>query len=369
MVHRIIAVIFCFCVIFSPKAYAESNITEELYFEAVESVKSSEVDFENITEEVKKGDIFDFKQVLGKALGLFGGEMNKSVGMLIKLISAAVVSGLLCNIRIGKEAGGTSEVCFFACYCVVASMVISSFYEILSYSNSAIDSLRIFMQSLLPVLSSLITAGGAVNVAAKIPPLFIAMQMTVSIAQSFFLPLIFTTTTLSIVNNMSAKFHIKRLIELLRQVFKWSLGILMTIFVGLLGLSGLSSAFLDGIFGKTVKYALCNFVPVVGGVLADSVSSVLFSAGIVKNTIGISGVVALVVISSAPLAKISALGIMYRLAAGVSEPAAEKRMVSMFSEVAKSITQIFAIVLVVAIMFIISIAILCMISGQSIAVR
>ena len=113
----------------------------------------------------------------------------------------------------------------------------------------------------------------------------------------------------------------------------------------------------------------CVTLCLLSGVLADSVSSVLFSAGIVKNTIGISGVVALVVISSAPLAKISALGIMYRLAAGVSEPAAEKRMVSMFSEVAKSITQIFAIVLVVAIMFIISIAILCMISGQSIAVR
>ncbi len=363
MLNKIILTAVFISFFFCPLVYAENDFTDELLNEAISSVESGEVDFEEITKEVEEGKIFDFSKLLNEAINLLFGEIKGSISMLIKLVVTAVLSGVLCNLKLSKVEGGTAQVSFFACYSLVAAMVINSFYELLSFSSSTVDSLRIFMQSLIPALAAVISAGGSVSLAAYTPVLFGTMQIIAHIAQNVFLPLIFTVTALSVVNNLSERFHITKLVELLRQILKWGLGLLLTVFVGLLGIQGVSTAFLDGVAGKTVKYALCNFVPVVGGVLADSASAVLYSMGIVKNTLGIAGIVALVTICAVPLAKISAMGILYKLSAGICEPMADKRIVNLLSEISASITQIFGILLMVCIMFIISIAILCMLSG------
>lgn len=362
-IKKVILLVFFISFLFNTGVFAENDLTSRLLDDTINSVDAGEVDFEGLAKKVSDGSAFKFKDIVDRAISLLFGELNKSISSLIKLVSAAVLTGILCNLKIGEGIGETASVSFFACYSIVAAMIINSFYELLSFSHATIDSLKLFMQSLLPALTAVISAGASPNVAAMSPPLFIAMQIITNIAQNIFLPLIFTVTSLSVVNNLSGRFHITRLIDLLRQFLKWSLGLLLTIFVGLLGIQGISSSFLDGIAGKTVRYALCNFVPIVGGVLADSASAVLFSAGIVKNTIGIAGVFALVIMCAAPLAKISALGIIYRLAAGICEPATDKRIVSLLSDVAASITQIFGILLIVCVMFIISIAMLCMLSG------
>lgn len=346
------------------KAYAESDIKDELLDEVIAEVESESVDFEQITKNVQDGSAFDFLGVVNSVLKLFTGEFKESMFLVIKLIALAVLAGVLCNLKTTEE-GGATEVSFFACYASVAGLLINSFYELTALADSTVDTLKIFMQSLFPAMSAVVAASGAASLASMSPVLFGAMQIITMLIQSAFLPLIFTVTALCIVNNLSKIFHIHKLIELLRLILKWSLGLLMTVFVGLLGLQGISSAFFDGIAGKTVKYALCNFVPVVGGVLADSASSVVFSVGVVKNTVGIAGIISLCTICAVPLVKITAIGIMLRLSAGICEPATDKRLVGLFSDVAGSVTQVFGILLMVCVMFIISIAILCILSGNA----
>ncbi|MGN1060004.1 MAG: stage III sporulation protein AE, partial [Clostridia bacterium] len=60
-----------------------------------------------------------------------------------------------------------------------------------------------------------------------------------------------------------------------------------------------------------------------------------------------------------PLIKILATSVLYRFAAGVAEPATDKRIVRLLMDLAGNITLIFAILLMVMVMFVISIALLC----------
>ena len=47
----------------------------------------------------------------------------------------------------------------------------------------------------------------------------------------------------------------------------WILGVILTIFVGLISVEGSLSSSVDGITAKTTKAAVSSFIPVVGKIL------------------------------------------------------------------------------------------------------
>lgn len=369
MMKIIISFILASAVLFTP-VFAAEDIKDELLNESIKAVNSSGFDFYATVKNVENGEAFNLYNALNKICKLIFCEFKNDLGELVRLVVIAVMSGILCNLKLGDENTGVPAVSFFASYGIVAAIVANSFYALVQTALETISSLRLFMQSLLPVVLSAVSAGGGtLGGASFAPSLFAAVQIISFIAEKLLFPLIFTVTSLCIVNNLSASFHITKLIELIRQIIAWSLGVLLTVFVGILGLQGISAAFLDGIAGKTVRYALCSFIPLVGGVLADSIDAVIYSASVVKNTVGIAGIITLVLICLPPVVKITVFSIMYRLAAGVAEPAADKRIIALFSDAAGSITQISAILLVICIMFIISIAILLLFATIPLAVK
>ena len=98
---------------------------------------------------------------------------------------------------------------------------------------------------------------------------------------------------------------------------------MLTIFVGLLSLEGTLSSSVDGLTAKTAKAAVSNFIPVVGKVLGDSIDTVLGCASILKNAVGIVGVVIIIGICVMPILKLAALTIIYHLGAALCQPIAD----------------------------------------------
>lgn len=302
--------------------------------------------------------------ILNRLSDLFFGELSKNCTALIKIIVIAVLAGVLCQLQSSFQGEGIADISFLACFIVIAGLAVSVFAEIMQMAMSAIDNLNLFMQALIPSITGIIAAGGgAASGMTLSPSLFLCMQVITYLAKNVFLPMILVITTLSVINNMTGRFHITKLIEFARQTLKWMSGILLTVFIGVLSLQGFSAAFVDGVAGKTVKYAICNFVPLVGNVLSDSVEAVCASTLIVKNAVGITGVLALLSICLGPLIKILVISVLYRFAAGVAEPATDRRIVNLLSDLAGNITQTFVILLMVCVMFIISVAMLCAVTN------
>jgi len=108
-----------------------------------------------------------------------------------------------------------------------------------------------------------------------------------------------------------------------------------------------------------VKYALCNFIPLVGGVLAESAEAVIASIRTIRGAVGIAGALAALSLCVAPLVKMLVVSVLYRFAAGVAEPATDQRIVRLLMDLSGNITLILTIVLMVSVMFIISVAMLC----------
>jgi stage III sporulation protein AE len=91
-------------------------------------------------------------------------------------------------------------------------------------------------------------------------------------------------------------------------------------------------------------------LPVVGGLLSDSVDAVIGASLLIKGAVGTYGLIAIVIISAVPLIKLFSLIIIYRFAAAVIEPISDKRIVNCLSDVATSLTYVFGVLASVTVM-------------------
>ena len=82
----------------------------------------------------------------------------------------------------------------------------------------------------------------------------------------------------------------------------------------------------DAAAAKAVKTAVSAALPVVGSIVADAASTVTSSAAILRSGIGIVGVVSVAAVCVTPYLQLAVHYVLYKLAAGIAESFADKRV-------------------------------------------
>ncbi|NLY43494.1 MAG: stage III sporulation protein AE [Clostridiaceae bacterium] len=335
-----------------------SSIADEVVGPEIREI-IPEFDIEKVTGDLTQGKIeFDARAVFKNILNLFMKEVYLNIRIMLQLIVLTILCGLLTNLQSAFENESVSQVAFFTCYIILVGVMVRSFTYAIDLGRKVIENMVMFMQSMVPTLMTLLISTGNITSASIFQPaLLFAVQIIGAVIKNFLIPVLFFVTALSMVNNISDKFHVSKLIEFLKQTGKWALGILLTGFVGVVTVQGLASSVVDGVGSKTAKFAVGNFIPVVGGILSDAVDTVISCSLILKNAVGIMGLIVIVLICAVPIIKILALIAIYRITGAVIEPVSDKRIVQCVTELGDSLTLVFALVVSVAVIFLLSITI------------
>lgn len=159
----------------------------------------------------------------------------------------------------------------------------------------------------------------------------------------FVLPLTLISTVLMIASKISDEIKLGKLSKFFNSATVWIIGIIMTLFVTVLSLEGSLTETVDGVAAKTTKAAVSTTIPVVGKILGDATDAVIGCMGILKNAVGIVGIIIIISICILPIIKLSVLTITYYLASAISETIADEKII----ELLKGIGDIFKILLAV----------------------
>ncbi len=325
-----------------------------------ESIQVPNFDFTQTVKKAISGTLhFRFDTVIYKFFSLLLQDVQANMGLLIKILALAILAGILCNLQQNLAKGSVAEISFLACFASIAGLSVTILASINQLATDTISNMMLLIAGFMPIMGSLTATASGIAISSFYPGMFVAMQSFVTICQNILLPAIMVISALSVINAVSGRFHITRLLAVARQMVKWCLGLLLTIFVGILGVHSFTANASVSIAGRTVKYALCNFVPLVGNVLAESAEAVISSVRVVRGAVGVTGAIGLLVLCSLPLIKILATSLLYRFTAGMAEPVTDERIVRLLMDLSGSISLIFSILLMVAVMFVISIALLC----------
>lgn len=369
-----VAILFIFWSV-SSIAFAEDNITSVINNDEIQTeidslynyinTMKSDVELMNELDPVSyiKAYMEDGKsnisisKIGGAIVSLLLKEVKSVLGLSFSIIAIGIISALLKNLQEAFNAEGISEVAFYACYALMIVMLTKTFLISLDMAKDVITNVVEFMSKLLPVLVLMLGAAGGLTQAATMDPIILGATILIpQIYLNIIIPLILSSFVLQFANNMSNGSKLSNLCDITKKSTIWIQGIVITIFIGLLTVRGITASTIDAVTLKTTKFAIDNFIPIVGKSFSDAISSVAGYSLIIKNAIGSIGLVAIILIILYPIIKIVLSSIIFKLSASLLEPIADKRITKSIAAAGESLTLIMSCVLCVSLMFFILIA-------------
>lgn len=297
-------------------------------------------------------------------------ELIANSKLLGTLILLTIFSALLQSLQSAFEKSSIGKIADAVVYMVLIVFALNSFYIVTTYARDTIQTMIEFILALLPILLALIATGGGIVSVAFFHPIIIFLMNTSGLLMNYFvLPLLFLATILSIVSTMSDQYKVTKLSKLLQNVSVGALGVFLTIFLGVLSVQGTATAVADGIAVKTAKFVTGNFIPVVGRMFTEASDTVLGASALLKNTVGIAGVVILLLIVAFPAIKIFVIALIYKFAAAVLQPLGSNSVIQCLDIIGKSIIYVFAALAIVSLMFFLSISIIVAAGNLTLMVR
>ena len=289
---------------------------------------------------------------------------------MASIIVIIVIHSILKNISEGLENKGIAQITYYVQYILIVTLMMTNFVQILDLIKESIQSLVGFMNSLIPILITLMITTGSVVSANLIQPIILFVITFIgNFITGIIIPLVLISTSLGIVSKISDKVQIDKLSKFFKSSVVWVLGVVLTLFVGLVSIEGSLSSSVDGITAKTAKAAVSSFIPVVGKILGDAVDTVIGCSSILKNATGIVGIVIIIGIVVLPIVKLAVLMGIYYLRSALCQPIADSKIVSLLDQMGDTFKTFLAIMCSVSVMFIIGVTLVIKISNSGMMYR
>lgn len=226
-----------------------------------------DIDFKELFNSAVTGNI-DNKTLINKLFKIVGKETIESINVIASVMIVIIIHSIIKSLSDGLENKSVSQIIYYFQYILIVTLIMQNFSNIIVMIKESIDNLVGFMNSLVPILITLTLTTGNIASAGIIQPIILFVITFIgNFITKIIIPFILVSTSLGIISKVSDRVQIEKLSKYIKSGTVWILGIVMTIFVGLLSVEGSLSSSVDGITAKTAKAAVSSFVPVVGKIL------------------------------------------------------------------------------------------------------
>ncbi|MGI6574523.1 MAG: stage III sporulation protein AE [bacterium] len=323
-----------------------------------------------ILQVTRGGEPFNVSVLVAGLLQYLFKELLANSRLLGQLLILAVVAAILQNIQRAFADETIGKMAYGVCFLVLLTLAIQTFAISIDTGKIAIDRMVTFMQALLPVLLALLTAVGGIATAAIFHPLLV-MVITVmaTLIKILIFPLIYIGVVLSIISHIAPGVSITRLAGLLHEWSVILLGLVICIFMGVLVVQGVTASVSDGISMRAVKFLTGTFVPIVGKMFVDAIDAIAGCSLLLKNAIGVLGVIAVFLVCAFPLLKLTSLILIYKVTAAIIQPISEEGLVRCINSLANSLTVVLVTVATVGVMFFITITVVIGVGNMTVMLR
>lgn len=286
-------------------------------------------------------------------------EILDMLPLLASIAVIAILCGLVSHMKAGFMSESTGQIVFFVCFAVVVVLALVCAVNLVNVAGDAINGMKKQMNAAFPVLLTLMAGiGGAVSVKAYQPAVALLSGGVVEIVSAVVLPLFIFTLVFSVVGNLSKSVRLGKLTDFFKSASTTVLAVTFTVFTAFLAVQGLTAGSFDGVSIRAAKFATKSYIPILGGYLADGLDLILAGSVLIKNSVGVAGLLLLLSTVLMPLLQILGVCFGFKIVAAVIEPVSDSRLTSFLTGIAKSMNMLIAALLAVAFMYFISVMLL-----------
>ena len=320
----------------------------------------SDISFRQIVEKLIKGDTEDiFTVIIDLIKNQLFLQIDENKQALTQVVLIAIVAAIFTNFSDVFSKSGISQLSFYITYLLLITLLCTAFATIMQISSEMVKLLVSFMKALIPAYFLAVAfVGGTVTSMSFYQFTLILITVLEAVLLYLVLPAIQVYVLIIFINNLSKEDVLSKLAELLKIVIDWAL---KTVFGAMLGFGVIQSLilpYIDNLKTNAVQKAISAIPGIGGGVSA--VSEVIMGTGIIiKNGIGVAGLIVVILLAIIPIIKLVILALLYYGACAVIQPMSDKRIVESITAVANGTAMALKATALAALLLILTIAIIC----------
>lgn len=305
----------------------------------------------------------DFGSFLSMLLSIMFGNIGDILPVFCVILAVGILYSLIGSLVL-NNGSGVKTITQFVCFGVVVVIVSSLLFSLLQSTQSTISNIKGQMDVIFPILLTLVASvGGSVSVGIFQPMTAILSNGIVQIFSALILPIFTFCFVFSVVGNISDAVKLDKFQSLFDKIFKWIIRGVFGIFSALMVLQGLLAGSYDGLSVRATKFAIKNYVPLLGGYLSDGFNLVAGSSVLIKNCIGVVGLFLLFGTIVGPVVNIAIFAIMMHLSGAILESLGVDKMSRFLVQTSKLSTYLLTIIVAVGFVYILTIGMLMCIAN------
>lgn len=355
----------------------QQKVQEELNSSIISTL--DEIDFSgfnNIIEnfEEKQISIFSLSNIKDKVYSIISGEnavnynnffasiFSNVIELIISylpilsvIVAIGVISNLLNGIKSKFNEKSTGNIVSLVCFFAAVILIISIVNNLATKTGNSIFSMVKQMNVLFPILLTLMAATGATaSVGAFQPVVAIMSTYIADIFNFYILPLFMISFVFSIISNFSNNVKLDKFNSFISSLFKWSVGIIFTLFFAVFSIQGITAGSFDSIGIRTTKYTIKSYVPIMGGYISDGMDLILASSTLIKNAVGFVGILLIITTILSPLLELVIFSLLLKLVSAILQPMGNT-VSNFLSSTSKSVTMLSSSIIAISFMYLISV--------------
>lgn len=239
---------------------------------------------------------------------------------------------------------------------MIIGVATISFKNSINVLKSSIESVTNVVNSSAPFIIMLMSATGNVSAIGGGGILAVGAEIVGKAIDTFIIPFLVISTALRVINILSKKQLVDKLSTLFMTGTQFALKACAYIFVFIVSVEKLSGGAINKSLGGTLKNAV-KMIPVIGDVVGGANDMALNALGGVCSGFTVVIVIALVIVSFAPVVEIGIVALMLKLISAVLEPICDKQTIDIIDAVGDGNLLILSALFIISLMFVVSCAI------------
>jgi stage III sporulation protein AE len=345
--------------------YDDSGYLEQLLallkLDEIDSYVSARVNtqlsFRELVEQlVDSGGIIAGVRSIGEWIfSLFLGELAGGKTLLLQMLLLTCLFAVFQRLLFRPDAY-VSQISFFLVYGAVIMLLMESFLLVSGVVESGISDVTNFLQVLVPAYATtLMICGNAASAGIFYELMFAVAYLLEWTLTKFIVPGIHIYVLIMLMDNFFVEHKFSKLAELIASAIHFFRKIAIGAVLGIGVVQSLLAPARDRISQSAVLKSLSVLPGVGNGVrLAEEV---LLSCGmLVKNSVGVAGLVILLLVCISPVVKVLCFSFLYKLIAAILQPVSDPRILGAVNGVAKGSAMYFEIMVDSMLLFLITVA-------------
>ena len=302
--------------------------------------------------------------------GLFKKGLQNNLPVYIEVLVLILFCGLMRSLAPKGMQGNTQKLVQYIAYIAVATLLVSVILTVITSTKETVALLDRFLNTVTPILLPLLIAVGGFASGNVLQPAIGAFStVVIGMIDYIIIPMIIIYTLFCVLSVFSEQMNFKGFRDLLASIIKWSLGIMFIVFLGIVSIQSISAANYDGISIRTAKYTIDKSIPYVGGMFSESLDSIVAYSSIIKNAVGVTGLIVTAAIVLLPGIQIILHIFLLKILNALSMPFESSASATLISGLTSSFLLLLITMLTVALMVFILIAMIVGVGNINLMMR